>query len=71
LIILTRKKQKKIVELLEVNQLILNQYNNLEGFDQITAFSKFTDNTAEAIFEIGGIKALNKARGFLFKNDNN
>lgn len=54
--ILTRKKQDEILKRLSANNIIVISYLEPESFE------KFIDNSANIVYDIGGIKGMNKVR---------
>ena len=54
--ILTRKKQNEILKLLAANEIIAINSLNTEDFES------FIDNSANAVYAIGGIKGMQKVR---------
>jgi len=68
---LSKKNRELLINIIMANQIILNAYNKLEGFDQIQAFSQFCENSANALFLLGGSKAVDEAKEYIFINDSN
>ena len=54
--ILTRKKQDEILKRLAANEIIAISCLKHECFE------KFIDNSANIVYDIGGIKGMNKVR---------
>ena len=54
--ILTRKKQDEILKRLTANEIIAMQCL------EIRCYEKFIDNSANIVYDIGGIKGMNKVR---------
>ena len=52
--ILTRKKQDEIIKRLAANEIIAIPYLEPESFE------KYIDNSANIVYDIGGIKGLSK-----------
>lgn len=59
--ILTRKKQDEILKRLSANEIIAISCLKHESFE------KFIDNSANIVYNIGGIKGLNKVSNTITK----
>ncbi len=67
--ILTKRNQKKLLDILMANQIIFNEINSLDGLARFEAYGKFCENNAEAIYLTGGINALNNSKECLYPDD--